>query len=155
MREYVLRRQQFIRAPLEDVFEFFSDARNLERITPEWLRFRVLDAGTIQMKEGARIRYRLRIAGVPVRWDSRITRWEPGKSFVDRQERGPYRIWEHTHRFEALGDGVLMGDAVRYALPYGPLGRLAHALWVRGALAEIFDYRFERICELFAATRAP
>ena len=136
---------------MEEVFDFFSDARNLERITPDWLRFRVLTKDPIEMKVGTPIRYRLRIAGFPVRWDTCITRWEPGKSFVDRQERGPYRLWVHTHTFEPIGDGVLMGDLVRYALPFGPLGRLAHALWVRGALAQIFDYRFERIGLIFGA----
>jgi ligand-binding SRPBCC domain-containing protein len=151
LSDYVLRRQAFIPAPLEEVFEFFSDTDNLERITPDWLHFRVLTKGPIEMKVGARIRYRLRIGGVPVRWDTRITRWEPGKSFVDRQERGPYRCWDHTHTFEARGNGVLMCDIVRYALPFGPLGRLAHALWVRGALARIFDYRFEQIGQIFGA----
>jgi ligand-binding SRPBCC domain-containing protein len=140
-----------IRAPLDDVFDFFSDARNLEQITPDWLHFRVLTPDPIEMKEGACIRYRLRIVGIPVRWDTRITRWEPNQSFVDRQERGPYRSWNHTHTFESVADGVRMGDVVRYALPLGPLGRLAHALWVRDALARIFDHRFERIGEIFAA----
>lgn len=151
MSEYLLQRQQFIRAPLDDVFDFFSNAHNLERITPGWLRFRVLTEDPILMGPGARIRYRLRIAGLPVGWDTRITSWEPGRSFVDRQERGPYRLWIHTHSFEPIAGGVLMGDSVRYALPFGPLGRLAHALWVRGALAQIFDYRFERITQLFGA----
>jgi len=151
LAEYVLQRQQVIRAPLDDVFEFFSNARNLEQITPDWLRFRVLTEDPIEMKVGARIRYRLRIAGVPVGWDTCITRWEPGESFVDRQERGPYRFWDHTHSFEVVREGVLMCDTVRYALPFGPLGRLAHALWVRGALARIFDYRFEKIGQLFGA----
>jgi ligand-binding SRPBCC domain-containing protein len=136
---------------LAEVFDFFSDARNLERITPGWLRFRVLTPDPIEMKVGTRIRYRLRIAGVPLRWDTCIAQWEPGKSFVDRQERGPYRLWVHTHTFEPLGDGVLMGDLVRYALPFGPLGHLAHVLWVRGALAQIFDYRFKRIGQIFGA----
>jgi len=136
---------------LEEVFDFFSDARNLEEITPDWLHFRVLTPDPLEMKVGARICYRLRIAGVPVRWETCITHWEPGRSFVDRQERGPYRLWDHTHTFEPIGDGVLMGDIVRYALPFGPLGRLAHALWVRSALARIFDYRFDRIGELFGA----
>jgi ligand-binding SRPBCC domain-containing protein len=149
LAEYVLRRQAFIPAPLEEVFQFFADARNLEQITPPWLHFRVLTPEPIEMKPGTRIRYRLRIAGVPVRWDTCIASWQPGKSFVDRQERGPYRRWVHTHGFESIADGVLMEDEVRYALPFGLLGRLAHALWVRSALAQIFDYRFERIREIF------
>lgn len=151
MAEYVLRRRAFIRAPLDDVFDFFSDARNLEEITPEWLRFRVVTPAPIEMKAGARIRYRLRIAGVPVRWESCIARWDPGKSFVDRQERGPYRFWVHTHTFQPSGEGVRMEDTVRYALPLGPVGRLAHALWVGGALARIFDYRSQRIQEIFGS----
>ena len=151
MAEHVLRRQAFIPASLDEVFDFFCDARNLERITPDWLRFRVLTPDPIEMTVGTRIRYRLRIAGVPVRWDTCITRWEPGKSFVDRQERGPYRLWVHPQTFEPRGSGVLMDDLVRYAMPFGPLGRLAHALWVRGALAHIFDYRFERIRQIFGA----
>jgi ligand-binding SRPBCC domain-containing protein len=149
LAEYLLQRQQLLRAPLDAVFDFFSNAHNLEQITPGWLHFRVLTENPIEMKPGARIRYRLRIAGVPVRWDTCITHWEPGESFVDRQERGPYRLWIHTHHFESTAEGVLMRDTVRYALPFGLLGRLAHALWVRGALAEIFDYRFERIAQLF------
>ena len=151
MAEYILQRQEFIRAPIDDVFDFFSNACNLEQLTPDWLNFRVLTEDPIEMKLGARIRYRIRIAGVPVRWDTCISRWEPNESFVDRPECGPYRLWEHTHSFEPLGDGVLMNDTVRYALPFGPLGRLAHALWVRGALARIFDYRFEQINRIFAA----
>ena len=151
MAEYLLQRQALIRARLDEVFDFFSDARNLEQITPPWLHFRIVTPEPIAMQVGTQIRYRLRIAGVPLRWDTRITHWEPGKSFVDRQERGPYRLWSHTHSFETVEDGVLMRDSVRYALPFGPLGRLAHALWVRDALARIFDYRLERIRELFGA----
>lgn len=151
MAEYLLRRQAFLPAPLDEVFAFFADARNLERITPDWLRFRVLTPDPIEMRTGTRIRYRLRIAGLPVRWETVIASWEPRRSFVDRQERGPYRLWVHTHTFEPLAHGVLMDDLVRYALPLGLLGRLAHALWVRGALAQIFDYRFERIREVFGA----
>jgi ligand-binding SRPBCC domain-containing protein len=151
LTEYTLRRRQLIPAPLDVAFDFFADARNLEQITPEWLRFRVVTPGPIEMKVGARIRYRLRIAGIPVRWESCIARWDPGRSFVDQQERGPYRFWVHTHTFEPSGEGVRMEDTVRYALPLGPLGRLAHALWVRGALARIFDYRSERIQEIFGS----
>jgi ligand-binding SRPBCC domain-containing protein len=149
LTEYVLQRQAFIRAPLDQVFGFFADARNLEEITPGWLRFRVLTRDPIEMRAGTRIRYRLRIAGFPVRWDTCIDSWEPGRFFVDRQESGPYRLWVHTHAFQPLGDGVLMEDQVRYALPFGLLGRLAHAVWVRAALAQIFDYRFERIQKIF------
>jgi ligand-binding SRPBCC domain-containing protein len=100
------------------------------------------------MRKDARIDYRIAIAGVPLRWRTRISQWEPGRGFVDEQESGPYALWEHTHRFEPTDRGILVTDRVRYALPFGPLGRLAHALWVHSALARIFDYRFRRVREL-------
>jgi ligand-binding SRPBCC domain-containing protein len=100
------------------------------------------------MGEGARIDYRIRLAGVPVRWRTRVRVWEPGVRFVDCQERGPYALWEHEHLFEPLPGAVLMTDRVRYALPLGVLGRVAHALAVRAALASIFDHRYQRIREI-------
>jgi ligand-binding SRPBCC domain-containing protein len=146
--EYRLEREQYLRAPMEVVFPFFSDAHNLERITPPWLRFRVETAGPIEMRAGARIDYTLRLVGVPIRWRTRIVEWNPGAGFVDEQERGPYALWRHEHRFEAVGDGVLMTDVVRYALPFGLLGRVVHALAVRTALERIFGFRFFRVREL-------
>lgn len=145
MKVHVLEREQWIPAPLGAVFEFFSDAGNLEAITPPWLRFRILTPRPIAMRVDARIDYRLHLAGVPISWRTRIARWDPPRGFVDEQEHGPYALWEHTHHFEACGGGVLMRDVVRYALPLGPLGSVAHALAVRAALAAIFDYRFAAI----------
>jgi ligand-binding SRPBCC domain-containing protein len=142
---HVLEREQWIPAPLERVFAFFSDAANLEAITPRWLGFRILTPQPIAMRRDARIDYHLRLAGVPLRWRTRIARWDAPLGFVDEQERGPYALWEHTHAFEPCGSGVLIRDAVRYALPLGPLGGVAHALAVRAALAAIFDHRFTAI----------
>lgn len=152
MREHRLERQQWIPAALPQVFAFFSETTNLETITPDWLRFRSLTRGPIPLRRGVRIEYRLRLAGLPVPWRTRIASWDPPDGFVDVQERGPYAFWEHTHRFAALGGGVLMTDVVRYALPLGPIGALAHGLAVRAALAAIFDYRFQRIREVFGAS---
>ena len=149
MRIYRLEREQWIAAPQARVFAFFADAANLETLTPPWVGFRFLTPLPIAMRPGAHIEYRLVLAGVPVHWRTRITVWEPEGRFVDIQERGPYALWEHTHEFEPCGDGVLMRDAVRYALPFGPLGRLVHAVAVRSALAAIFEYRFARIRALF------
>jgi ligand-binding SRPBCC domain-containing protein len=101
------------------------------------------------MRVDARIDYRLRLAGLPVRWRTRVVVWDPPRGFVDVQERGPYALWEHTHRFRPCDGGVLMSDSVRYALPLGVLGQLAHALAVKAALADVFDYRFARIRALF------
>jgi ligand-binding SRPBCC domain-containing protein len=155
VRIHRLEREQWIEAPLEHVFGFFSDAANLETITPAWLGIRILSPLPIAMRPDARIVYRIRLAGVPLRWRTRITVWEPMQRFVDEQERGPYALWEHTHRFAARDGGVWMSDLVRYALPLGPLGALAHATAVRAALAAIFDYRFARIRDLFPGAMAP
>jgi ligand-binding SRPBCC domain-containing protein len=142
---HVLERAQLVPRPRSEVFAFFADARNLEAITPPWLSFHVSTPGEIAMTEGTLIGYRLRLHGVPLRWRTRIDVWEPDARFVDRQLRGPYRLWEHTHTFEPHVDGTLMRDRVRYALPLGPLGRAAHALLVRRDLARIFDYRRDEI----------
>jgi hypothetical protein len=148
-RIHRLEREQRLPASREQVFAFFADAANLDAITPPWLGFRILTPLPIAMGAGTRIEYRLRLAGVPLSWRTRIARWEPPSGFVDVQERGPYALWEHTHQFDACAQGVWMRDLVRYALPLGPLGAAAHALAVRAALAAIFDYRFARIRERF------
>lgn len=152
LRLHTLEREQWIPGTLERVFAFFADAANLETLTPAWLGFRILTPFPIAMRDATRIEYRIRVAGVPLRWRTRILRWEPPHGFVDEQQSGPFAMWEHTHRFESCGDGVRMTDVVRYALPLGPLGEIAHALAVRTALAAIFDYRFARIRTLFPAT---
>jgi ligand-binding SRPBCC domain-containing protein len=142
---HVLERSQWLPGAPEDVFGFFADALNLERITPDWLGFRVLTPGPIVMKRGTLIEYRLRLHGVPIRWLTRIEVWEPPVRFVDVQVRGPYRLWHHTHSFERQGDGTRIRDTVRYSLPYGPLGELARRVFVARDLARIFDFRQEAV----------
>jgi ligand-binding SRPBCC domain-containing protein len=142
MKVRVLEREQTLGAPPERVFPFFADARNLEAITPPLLRFRVVTPGPVAMAKGTQLRYRLRLHGVPIGWDTVIAEWEPPRRFVDVQVRGPYAIWHHTHEFEPLGDGgTLMRDTVRYAIGFGPLGELADRLLVRRDLERIFDFR--------------
>jgi ligand-binding SRPBCC domain-containing protein len=136
-----LARSQWLDCPVEDVFAFFSDAANLEAITPPFLRFRILTPLPIAMHAGTRIEYALSLHGVPVHWRTLITRWEPGVCFVDEQESGPYAVWRHTHTFEPRGNSTLMRDVVEYREPFGPLGRVAHVLLVRRMLDRIFDYR--------------
>jgi len=145
-----LRRKQWIPRPLDEVFTFFSNARNLGEITPYWLGFRILTPGPIRIAAGTKLRYRLSLHGVPVSWTTEIRRWNPPFRFVDVQLSGPYRLWHHTHRFEAHNGGTRMTDIVRYRLPFGMLGRAIHTLRVRRDLEQIFDYRFQRINELFA-----
>lgn len=144
-----LEREHWIPRPLEEIFTFFGNAENLERITPPWLNFQILSRRPIQMAVGARIVYQMRWHGVPMRWTTEIVEWKPPFGFVDSQLKGPYRLWHHSHSFTTQRNGTLMKDLVRYELPFGWLGRIAHALTVRRNLAEIFDYRFRAIDEIF------
>jgi ligand-binding SRPBCC domain-containing protein len=147
-RTYRLERTHLVERPREEVFAFFADAANLEAITPSFLRFSIRSPLPIAMREGAHIEYALHLFGVPLRWRTLISVWEPGVRFVDEQLSGPYALWRHTHTFESVPGGTLVGDVVEYALPFGPLGRLAHALAVRATLARIFDHRRDAIARL-------
>ena len=149
MSIHLLEREQLVPRPVDDVFAFFAQAQNLERITPPWLRFEVLTPGPIEMGLGTLIRYRLRVHAVPVRWISRIEVWDSGRLFVDRQLRGPYRLWHHRHEFVACAEGTVVRDRVRYALPLGRLGELAHGAFVRRDVERIFDFRRAAVAQLF------
>lgn len=149
MATYVLVREQLINRPIDEVFEFFSDAGNLDAITPDWLGFSIVTPRPIDMRPGALIEYRLRWHGLPIRWVTRIEEWTPPVRFVDTQIRGPYRLWHHTHEFEAEGNQTRMRDIVRYQLPLGLIGRMAHWLRVGRDVGRIFDYRNRRIAEVF------
>lgn len=138
-----LRSELWLPRPLSEVFPFFADARNLQRITPPWLSFEVLTPAPIEMRPGTRIDYRLRVHGVPLRWQSEITAWEPPYRFVDEQRRGPYRLWHHEHTFREQNGGTLCGDVVQYASRGGPLRPLIEALFVRRDVDRIFRYRRE------------
>ncbi|MCB9915071.1 MAG: SRPBCC family protein [Planctomycetes bacterium] len=140
MRTWHLSTELRLERPLEEVFPFFADPRNLERITPPWLRFRVLGATTDAIEEGTEIDYALRVHGVPLLWCSRITCWEPPYRFVDEQVRGPYALWRHLHTFTRDGAGTLARDWVEYAVPGGALVR---QLFVRRDVERIFAYRSE------------
>jgi ligand-binding SRPBCC domain-containing protein len=148
---YELRRQTFIPAPLPKVFEFFSAARNLGSITPSSLRFRMLTPEPIDLHSGAELRYSLRVRGIPVQWKTIIEKWNPPYEFTDYQAQGPYKLWHHTHLFREGDGGTWMEDVVRYGLPFGVLGRLAHWLVVRRDVEAIFEHRAEKIRELFGA----
>ena len=150
MRLHVLERAQRLDPPPEDVFPFFADALNLERITPPWLGFRVVTPAPIEMRAGTRIEYRLKLHGIGLRWHTEIVLWDPPRRFVDVQCSGPYRLWHHTHSFGRERDGTIMRDVVRYGLPLGPLGELADALLVRRDLERIFDFRHRETARLLA-----
>ncbi len=145
---YTLCREQMLPLEVTQVFSFFADASNLEVITPPWLHFKILDRENPRVGPGALIDYWLRWRGLPIRWRTQITAWDPPHSFEDLQLLGPYRNWRHTHLFEAAGRGTRMSDVVHYALPFGPLGALAHRLVVANDLEAIFDFRARRVASL-------
>ncbi|CAN5852592.1 hypothetical protein BH11PLA1_BH11PLA1_12270 [soil metagenome] len=138
MRIFELHQDQTLAAPLERVFAFFSDAANLEAITPPFLKFHIVSPRPIQMKVGTLIDYTLRLHGIKFRWRSRISVWEPGIRFIDEQVRGPYRQWIHEHTFQAVPGGTRVTDHVRYAVPGGAL---INRLFVRPQLDMIFRHR--------------
>jgi ligand-binding SRPBCC domain-containing protein len=146
---YTLNREQWVPRSIEDTFAFFSDAGNLEELTPRWLKFRILTPQPIDMASGTWIRYRLAWHGIPIKWTTLITRWDPPCSFEDLQLSGPYKLWHHTHIFQPERGGTRITDIVQYALPLGLLGRVTHALSVRRNVEQIFDYRFQRIQAIF------
>lgn len=150
MRMHRLERTSIVPRRRSEVFAFFADAQNLEAITPPALSFSITSPLPIEMRAGARIDYSLSLFGVPLRWRTLITVWQPEERFVDEQERGPYAVWRHLHEFEAHGSSTRTRDVVDYALPFGPLGTLAHALCVRRTLKLIFDYREKAIRDHFA-----
>lgn len=152
---YSLERTQLIRRPLDDVFAFFSDAANLEAITPDFLNFKILTPRPIAMRPGTLIDYQIRLFGIRLTWRTQIETWEPPFRFSDVQLKGPYKLWHHTHEFLAVPPGTLMTDRVRYQMPLGPIGRLAHALWTERTLGRIFDHRFAMINELLSPGVTP
>lgn len=154
MKVYTLERTQRIARPLGDVFSFFADPRNLDRLTPPWLHFEMRTPPPIEMRIGLPLEYVIRWRGLPIRWLTEIEDWVPGVRFVDRQIRGPYRLWHHTHTFRTEGSATIMHDVVRYALPAGPLGGAAHSLIVRRDLERIFVFRAERVRELLGNAAA-
>ena len=150
MTTHVLHTEQRIARPLNEVFEFFSSASNLERITPPWLNFSILGTEPASVSPGTVIPYRLRLHGIPMIWVSQIEEFEPGRHFVDRQLVGPYKLWVHRHEFTADGDSTLIRDEVRYALPLGRIGDLARRLFVLRDLERVFEHRHTTIETLFA-----
>ena len=145
---YTLRRRQWVPRSLSETFAFFEEPRNLPRITPPWLGFRILTEGPIVMTQGLVLDYHVRVLGVRTRWRSLINEYDPPHAFRDVQIAGVYRRWDHRHRFWTEGDGTAIEDEVSYAPPLGPLGALMNRLFIERQLRQIFDYRRRRIEEL-------
>ena len=140
-----LETRLWLPAPVDRVFAFFANASNLETLTPAFLHFRLLTPG-VEMRHGATLDYRLRLHGVPFRWRTEITAWEPDARFRDEQRRGPYRYWRHSHLFRAEGDGTIVEDGIDYDVPGG---YVVHQWLVGPDLIRIFTYRQERLREIF------
>jgi ligand-binding SRPBCC domain-containing protein len=146
MRTYQLQTSLWLPHPREQIFDFFSDPKNLEKITPPWLRFEIISPTELAVGRGTRIDYRLRVRGLPIRWQSEITVWEPPIRFVDQQTRGPYQVWIHEHTFYEHEGGTIAGDNVVYAAPGG---KLVQKLFVAPDLDRIFHYRHEILENIF------
>ncbi len=145
MQVFSLAAKVALDRPLEEVFDFFARAGNLERITPPWLRFRILTPRPVDMRRGTRIDYRLRWRGIPLRWQSEISQWEPPHYFVDEQRRGPYRLWFHEHRFDREDGRTVVRDRIEYAVLGG---RLIDRWIVRPDLKRIFRFRRKLLLEI-------
>lgn len=151
MKVYRLSRTQRLPISLEKAWAYFSSPQNLQEITPDDLKFKVLtDLAGEKMYSGQIINYIVTpLLNIPMRWTTEIKHMEEGKYFVDEQRFGPYSFWHHKHFFKAVEDGVELTDIVDYALPLGPLGQFAHWLFVERQLKHIFNFRFQKLEKMF------
>lgn len=148
MKTYLFETELWLPQPRAHVFHFFADPRNLERLTPSWLHFEVMTSPEVQIRQGTLLDYRLRLRGLPLRWQSEIAVWQPPHLFVDRQIKGPYSLWVHEHTFAEKNSGTVVGDKVEYAA-FG--GRLVQKFLVAPDLERIFQYRHRVLERLFNA----
>ena len=148
-KEYILEKLQFISKSKAEVFDFFKAPENLKKITPENLNFKITTPSPILMKEGTLIEYIIKLFGVSIYWRTLISEYNPPHSFRDLQLNGPYDVWDHTHIFKDCKNGVMMIDKVKYSIPFGIIGRLAHFVWVKAELRRIFNHRYKVIEQIF------
>lgn len=146
---YQLHQTQSFEESIEKLFNFFEKPENLETITPPKLRFQVKNYSTPVIQEGTKIRYKLSIRGIPVKWVSVISEYEENEYFIDEMIEGPYRTWNHVHTFEKIQGQTVVGDQVYYEMPYRWLGTIAHNLFVMNDLKYIFNYRSEVLADKF------
>ena len=152
MKTFSLTCEQTLDAPLDEVFPFFEDPRNLQKLTPPWLNFQIHDEGGLEMRSGLLIDYSLKVRGIPLRWRSEILDYQPPRRFVDTQRRGPYRLWHHTHYFHPEGDATVVVDVIRYAT-WGD--GLVNRLFLKPELRRIFGYRQEQLGEIYGNLTKP
>jgi ligand-binding SRPBCC domain-containing protein len=149
MQDQILHKTTIVNAPLEKVFDFFSDAKNLETITPPFLQFKILNQSTSKIQKGTKFTYRLKIHGVPIKWTSLIEEWVPNSHFVDSQLSGPYKKWRHLHIFKSTPEGTWMEDTVNYRVHLGLFGQWLTGSWVRKDVESIFAFRETKVRSIF------
>lgn len=143
-----IHREQIVSKNIKEVFEFFEKPENLSVITPNWIKFRIMTKSPLEMKTGAEFDYRIYLMGVPLKWKTVIAKYEPPYKFVDIQKKGPYKLWVHTHTFEAIENGTKITDNIDYELYGGPVGNLINSLYVKHNLKAIFNFRKNKINHL-------
>lgn len=150
MKIYSLDESQLVHASMEDCWDFFSQPKNLQTITPAYMNFNIIQGAAERMYNGQIIEYTVSpVLGIKMGWVTEIKNVIDHSLFVDEQRFGPYKLWHHKHFFESHPEGVMMRDLVHYALPMGILGRIGHSLFVKKQLKGIFDYRRKKVDELF------
>jgi ligand-binding SRPBCC domain-containing protein len=149
MQPHTIIRKTIINRPLEEVFQFFSKAENLNLLTPPELSFKILTPLPIKMQAGTLIDYRIKLNGIPFNWRTEISTWKVNECFVDQQLKGPYKIWHHTHSFTAVKEGTLMIDEVKYLSPGWILEPLIEKFFIKKKVEGIFDYRNSKLKEIF------
>ena len=151
---HYLHREQIVPAPIGKVWAYFCDPKNLNAITPPDMNFEIIAGGDVEMYEGQIVEYRVEfIRGIRSLWLTEIAHVRENEYFVDEQRVGPYRFWYHEHRFETVADGVKMTDHVTYVAPFGFLGDAVNAVWIQKKLNGIFDFRHQKIAELFGSVK--
>jgi ligand-binding SRPBCC domain-containing protein len=150
MKTYTFETQTILDNAIGEVFPFFANAENLDKVTPPWLKFEILTPLPIKMKVGTKVDYQLRLHGIPIRWRSEITEWDPPYKFTDVQIKGPYRFWKHEHFFTAESNRTRMIDRVEYAIPGWIFSPVVHSLFVKRDMKKIFDYREQKFLEIFS-----
>jgi len=149
MSLHIFKQEMTIDKPIEEVFSFFSNAENLNKLTPPILDFKILTPLPIAMKRGALIDYKIKLNGIVFKWKTKITAWEPNKRFEDTQLKGPYKVWIHEHLFEVVNGKVKMTDTVTYEAPGGFLEPLINKFYISKKVAEIFEFRTKMLEEFF------